>query len=195
MGSAATRGGPQAWGLALGSLRASLPRLTLSGGGARRGSGTVRMRDVEEVQEATRIRTANSRVSEEGPTMRRRDSTRSCALAALPWSLASLSRHTAAALSPSRLRADRGLLERHRRSLRGRSKKPRPTPSRSGPTGRRGCVPEPRRPVLRVRGGTARLGRATPWLAGGLGEPRGGAPCKARERRAFLDDRGLVRGS
>jgi hypothetical protein len=74
--------------------------LTLSGGDARRGSDTVRMREGEEVQEAARMRTANSRAGEEGPAMRRTDSTRSCAVAALPWSLASPSRHTAAALSP-----------------------------------------------------------------------------------------------
>jgi hypothetical protein len=116
-------GRPPAAGPGLG-LCSSVAVRPLSRGGARRGSGTVRMREGEEVQEATRVRTANSRVSEEGPTMRRTDSTRSCALAALSWSLARPSRHTAAALSPSRLRADRGLLERRCHSLRRARRNP-----------------------------------------------------------------------
>jgi hypothetical protein len=75
------------------------------------------------------MRTANSRASEKGPAMRRTDSTRSCALAAPQRRLASPSRHTAAALSPSRLRADRGLLERRRRSLRRARRRPGSHPS------------------------------------------------------------------
>jgi hypothetical protein len=143
-GPAAERGGPrrEVWCRVLSSVASP----HLFGGDARGGPGTVPMREGEEMQEATRMRTANSRASEEGSAMRRTDSTRSCALAASRRRLASPRRRTSAGRESSPVRADRGLLERHRPSLRGRSKKPGSVhPSRAGPTGRRGCVPEPRR--------------------------------------------------
>ena len=70
-------------------------------------------------------------------------------LAALRSHLALPSPRPPAAVSPARLRANRGLLERRRPSLTARSKKPGSVgPSPSSPTGRRGCVPRAAAPSI-----------------------------------------------
>jgi hypothetical protein len=77
--------------------------------------------------------------------MRTKDSTRSCALAAPQRRLASPRRRTSAGRESSPVRADRGLLERRRRSLRRARRNPGSPSTKRGPAGRRSLFPRLRR--------------------------------------------------